>query len=141
MLWIGHVFADISVGGGKLLTLNTKTIIFAYGKLSRVCCSKAAIFFCRSIVTFNKHPSGLFFSVTSVSFPSSIEFHSIMYHIHTVFDYSFSCLSFASTFLKIYSVMKGSSLMSHSLVVVIYTFFPHVFCYNSEGESRLKSCK
>lgn len=33
----------------------------------------AAIFFHRSIVTFDKHPSGLFFSMTSVSFLSSIE--------------------------------------------------------------------
>ena len=74
MFWIRYLFADISVGVGKLLTLNIKTIIFAYGTLSNVCCSRVAIFFRRSIVTFDKHPSGLFFGMTSVSFLSSIEF-------------------------------------------------------------------
>lgn len=68
MFWIRYVFADITVGGGKLLTLNIKTIIFAYGTLSNVCCSRAAIFFCRSIVTVEKHSSGLFCSMAPVSF-------------------------------------------------------------------------
>lgn len=56
------------------MMLNIKTIIFAYGTLSNVCCRRAATFFCRSIVTFDKHCSGLFFSMSSASFLSSIEF-------------------------------------------------------------------
>lgn len=151
MFWIRYIFTDISVGGDKLLTLNIKTIIFAYGTLFNVCCSRAAIFSRRSIVTFDKHPV-VYFSVWHLSlFFLPLSLYNIctgMINLYSMFWEKASVWLFF--FVLVFYLYLSENLLIHKRLFFSNSHF--IGCYLSlffsmcsdiiqEQKSRLKDCK